>query len=875
MIMMMNSKSIATMKNLFTRLMLVAVAAMGFVACQEGYEDVTITPEAKEIVMTFVAEAPDTRTSVAINGDVANYSWSVDENGNLTDRVVFLQTQDATTDVKSKYNDKDLSSVENGVATFVTKFDAVTAATTYNYAAIFPAQDYSGNALTSIGVKLPATQTLTENDYDPNADLMMSKLIKDIAVENNHGGNLQFTRLAAIGRMNLKGVDAGETINKVVITFENEVVNGNVTLDFEGATASYAENGSNTITLQNGSLTALADGTPIFFTCFPGEYSGAYSVEVTTDKATYSTDSDKSIAEDKALAFTAGNVTRFNLTVGNRVASESQIYTKLTKTNLADYSGTYLLVYEAGNAAFDGSLTTLDAVNNFTTVKIDNGTINGAYSDYTFTIAKVDGGYSIQSASGMYIGRSASSNGLNTKDTYADSYLNTIDNLVIKGSGGATLQYNAASDQNRFRYFASANQKPIALYRQNGTGSDEEIQYVKLSTPENLKAVVDGNVVNLNWTEVENATNYDVIVADGDTTNVKTNSATLTLEYDTEYTINVVAKGGVGFTDSDAAEVSIKTGEKTVVTGTWTLVTDASPLAVGDKIIIAAANSAFALSTTQNDNNRGKAAITKGDGTATFGEDVEVLTVEFGKVDDTFALNTGSGYLCAASSSSNYLHTEETLSANSSWTITVDSSGVATIKAQGTYTRNWLRYNSTSSIFSCYASGQQDVAIYRLGSGDNTGDNTGEDSPVTITLDCTSQPFTTDLPSGSSNASMQTTTYTDNSGYSWTIASTGGYYFNSSYLMCKPTTYITMPVVENLALTSISLYCNNGASASVKYTIVGELDDNVIGAEQTGVADKTTPLTWELADTIVSTAYRIKTTNKNGQITKIVLTYTK
>ena len=775
MIMIMISKSIATMKNLFTRLMLVAVAAMGFVACQEGYEDVTITPEAKEIVMTFVAEAPGTRTSVAIDDNVATYSWSVDEDGYLTDRVVFLQTQDATTDVKSKYNDKDLSSVENGVATFVTKFEDVADATTYNYAAIFPAQSYSGTTLSSIGVLLPATQTLTENNYDPNADLMMSKLIEGVDAKDGHGGNLQFSRLAAIGRMNLKGIAAGETINKVVITFAEKVVNGNVTLDFEGATASYAETGSNSVTLHNGAITALADGTPIFFTCFPGEYSGAYSVEVTTDKATYSTDSDKSIAEDKALAFTAGNVTRFNLTVGNRVASESKTYTKLTNTNLADYSGTYLLVYEAGNVAFNGSLTTLDAVNNYTTVTIDNDTITGAYSDYTFTITKVDGGYSIQSASGMYIGRSDSGNGLNAaEDTF---YLNKIENLVIN-SGGATLQYNAASNQNRFRYYASANQKPIALYRQNGTGSDEEIQLVKLGKPTGLNAVVDGNVVTLTWTAVDNATNYDVTVGDN-TTTVDTNSAKLTLEYETEYTINVVAKGGVGFTDSDAAEVTVTTGEKPEVTGVWTLVTDASTLAVGDQVVIVAVDYNYALSTTQNNNNRGQIDVTKSGTTVTINENVQILTLKEGTVDGTFAFYTGSGYLYAASSSSNNLKTQTTNNANSSWTITI-ADGAATIKAQGANTRNWLRYNNGSSIFSCYGSGQTDVAIYRLGSGDstggddNTGDNTGDDDNTgdnpsvggeaktyTLTIDASS--FNTTSYAANNNEKTSTAVATDGS----------------------------------------------------------------------------------------------------------------
>lgn len=162
-----------------------------------------------------------------------------------------------------------------------------------------------------------------------------------------------------------------------------------------------------------------------------------------------------------------------------------------------------------------------------------------------------------------------------------------------------------------------------------------------------------------------------------------------------------------------------KADKKEPSTDVFTLLTyeNVSNLTAGDKIIIAAAaDYNVALSTTQNSNNRGQASITKSEdrSTISYGADVQILTVEAGTKAGTFAFNTGSGYLYAASSGSNYLRTEATLSDNSSWTIEVDSSSVATIKAQGANTRNWLRYNSSSSIFSCYSSGQQDVAIYYI-----------------------------------------------------------------------------------------------------------------------------------------------------------------
>lgn len=149
----------------------------------------------------------------------------------------------------------------------------------------------------------------------------------------------------------------------------------------------------------------------------------------------------------------------------------------------------------------------------------------------------------------------------------------------------------------------------------------------------------------------------------------------------------------------------------------WTLVTDVSTLSAGDQIVIVAKDSNYALSTTQNTNNRGQATVTKNNenSTVTFVNGVQTITLEVGKTDKTWAFNTGSGYLYAASSSKNYLKTETTLSDNSSWSIDIAEDGTATIKAQGSYTRNQLQYNKSSSIFSCYSSSQQDVVIYKLG----------------------------------------------------------------------------------------------------------------------------------------------------------------
>ena len=163
-----------------------------------------------------------------------------------------------------------------------------------------------------------------------------------------------------------------------------------------------------------------------------------------------------------------------------------------------------------------------------------------------------------------------------------------------------------------------------------------------------------------------------------------------------------------GFTKKESDEV-------------YTLVTDASTLKIGDKVIIAAATKDFAISTTQNKNNRGQAAVIKTNNNTIVnpGADVQLFTLEPGTVDNTYAFNTGSGYIYAASSSSNQLKTQQKNDNNGSWTISCTAEGVATIKANGTNKRNLLKYNNSSTpvVFSCYSSGQSDVAIYSDGKG--------------------------------------------------------------------------------------------------------------------------------------------------------------
>ena len=160
--------------------------------------------------------------------------------------------------------------------------------------------------------------------------------------------------------------------------------------------------------------------------------------------------------------------------------------------------------------------------------------------------------------------------------------------------------------------------------------------------------------------------------------------------------------------------------EQAETVATWELCTDVSQLAVGDKIVIVAKTGEIALGTTQNTSNRSSASVVKGDNTVTLGDDVQIITLENGVVENTFAFYVETGYLYAPSSSSNHLKTRSAINENASWLIEIDENGLANIVAQGESSRNVLMYNSGNEIFSCYSSTQEAVEIYKWIDGENS-----------------------------------------------------------------------------------------------------------------------------------------------------------
>lgn len=362
----------------------------------------------------------------------------------------------------------------------------------------------------------------------------------------------------------------------------------------------------------------------------------------------------------------------------------------------SDWSGEYILVYE--NSSTEGFVWTgVNTSNCYVSKTINGDTI--ANDDYvTLTVASMTGGYSIKINGGTnnnkYIYGTSGSNSISFGN---DPSLNTI-SIESEGpkivSNTSVLRYNTSSIV--FRYYKSStytNQAAIQLYK-------------KITS-----SVTPSHTIYFNNNGGTGSMNSQT-VNEFEPTALQTN--TFTRE---GFVFNGwnTASDGTGDYYADGATVTLLSdltlyAQWESTTPHYHLVTSTDQLVAGRTFLIVNTTAAQALSTTQNNNNRSGVEVSVSDGViTTIGSTACELTLGGSTGAWTFFdANWGDngGYLYAASSGSNILKTQATNDANGQWSIEFATNGTATIVAQGTNSRNNLRYNpnSGSPIFSCYAS---------------------------------------------------------------------------------------------------------------------------------------------------------------------------
>ncbi len=288
------------MKRFMKLMTIVAAAAAGLTACQNHFEEVTNDNNAQSIVVKFETEA--TRTSVDTSGDEPLFAW------NDAETFVALEQTDALAEATSvNFN------LAGGKAYIDAEFALNGGKDEYRYAVVYPASGYvAAESINSVTLALPAEQTMAEESYDPNADLMVS-LPVTTTEQPTETQLLRFTRLAAVAKLSISNLALGadEQIERVEFTADGKALAGEIVADLDDAHAFAVSKGVSTVSV------ATATSDAVYFNVLPTtlEAGATYSVAVVTDKKVYA--KAGSIPDGKSLVFEAGEVSRFTVNMAD------------------------------------------------------------------------------------------------------------------------------------------------------------------------------------------------------------------------------------------------------------------------------------------------------------------------------------------------------------------------------------------------------------------------------------------------------------------------------------------------------------------------------------------------------------------------------
>lgn len=561
------------MKNLYKYLLAVATVAMAFTSCsKDEISDPSI--EAQKVTFTVTSDsdletAPASRTE--FDEETGQMNWSADGEALEVIQILGSEISHATTEAYT---------IENRVAKFQVSFDALTGSEPYDltYSAIYPAVNYSGNTndYTKFRIKLPAEQTPTETGFDPNADLLLAKPeTRTAQPAEGEELNFRFKRVAAIAKMTLKGIPAGEKLAKVELTASQPMAGYSRTNLKTGEIydIGYYKEETMTLTLNDRETTGE---DVIWFTSLPCVFGegDSFTVKAYTDKATY--EKTVSFSTPEAFKFVSGGLTRFGITGMTRTESVVDEYVLLT--NVADLSVGDQIIITSGTDGAVKAISTTQNNNNrgATDIEIASNTITTIPANAqiitmeTGMVANTFAFHVEGDVTGYLYAASSSKNYLRTQDNIDGNASWAID---IAESGVATIKAQGDYTRNLLQYnnsntlFScySSKQQDVYIFYKAGTPK------TALDAPANVEtALEDANTVYVGWDAVQGAASYTVsfepatieprtIVSTGEASYAES----FTLDYATEYTVSVVANPAdtENYKASAPATATFTTGE--------------------------------------------------------------------------------------------------------------------------------------------------------------------------------------------------------------------------------------------------------------------------------------------------------------------------
>lgn len=298
------------MKTNFRFLALSAAILSMFTACQREELEQNQKPEALTHSVTFVAGAPETKTTVDISDEkTAKFAWTDGDKNRIS---VYENGKAAT---------KKECVLADGVMTIKATFEGSTARENASYVAVVNESN--------------ATQTMSAEAYDEKADILVSKAVSSF--DGKNGVQLQFKREVAIAKMTLKGLDAREVVNQVTVSSTTDIAGS---YGVEGWTDSKTSLDVVSALYLGGegySIVANEAGEAVvWFTCIPQADATLTVTVVSADGDTYTKEFSK------AITLTQGDVMGFGVAM-DKDTPKTYGYQKITQVE--DYTpGDYIIV---------------------------------------------------------------------------------------------------------------------------------------------------------------------------------------------------------------------------------------------------------------------------------------------------------------------------------------------------------------------------------------------------------------------------------------------------------------------------------------------------------------------------------------------------
>lgn len=279
-----------------------------FISCQKEIE----TPKddiTSSHTVSFVADAPRTKTNATVDGNKVNYSWTKGDedkfkvyeivDGQPTQASIVMATlKDGLMEISATFGGKKISGA--------------------SYQAVF-------------NTEVKTTQTNDdETGYDQDSDVLVSEVVSDPNNDFNNGIALKFKRLVAVNKATLKNLKKGDFLSHTIIeTTDKKDLAGeysNITNSFESCKSKISVE----------TLHGITGGTaPVNFITLPIADTKLKVTAVTIDgNNNFVAAYEKTFS--KGISLTQGNLTSFGVLMSEKTGETIDLSKDETTTATAD-----------------------------------------------------------------------------------------------------------------------------------------------------------------------------------------------------------------------------------------------------------------------------------------------------------------------------------------------------------------------------------------------------------------------------------------------------------------------------------------------------------------------------------------------------------